>query len=173
MSLPPRSPPQIGIFTMPLWLKALYSGTSFDLSIDMVALLVNLLITVLVPSLLGKALRELVPAVRAFVTKHKTPLSLFSTANLAFIVWQVLSSAQSVRECPACTRRRRCPRTASGRKAGWRASGVQPAPRNPHIGLLHATAAVMDQPFVSIVYVLLLSAAQHIIYLAFNFAVTT
>lgn len=31
----------------------------------------------------------------------------------------------------------------------------------------------MEQPFVSIVYVLLLSAAQHIIYLAFNFTVTT
>lgn len=31
----------------------------------------------------------------------------------------------------------------------------------------------MDQPFVSIVYVLLLSAAQHILYLLFNFAVTT
>lgn len=44
-------------------------------------------------------LRDLSAPVRKFVTKYKTPLSLFSTANLAFIVWQVLSSAQETREC--------------------------------------------------------------------------
>lgn len=31
----------------------------------------------------------------------------------------------------------------------------------------------MEQPFVGIVYVILLSAGQHLVYLAFNFAVTT
>ena len=43
-------------------------------------------------------LRDLSAPVRKFVTKYKTPLSLFSTANLAFIVWQVLSSARDTRE---------------------------------------------------------------------------
>lgn len=43
-------------------------------------------------------LRDLSAPVRKFVTTYKTPLSLFSTANLAFIVWQVLSSAQATRE---------------------------------------------------------------------------
>lgn len=126
-----------------------FSPAAFDLSIDVVALLVNLLISVLVPSVIGKVgrgwaggrdggirrsvrgklgrasrwppllhatyvpvlpprlppwppaptqlLRDIIPAVRQFVTKYKTPLSLFSTANLAFIVWQVLSAAQSTR----------------------------------------------------------------------------
>lgn len=46
-----------------------------------------------------QAIRELVPGAAGFVARHKVPLSLFSTANLAFIVWQVLSSAQSVCEC--------------------------------------------------------------------------
>jgi hypothetical protein len=32
---------------------------------------------------------------------------------------------------------------------------------------------VLEQQFVSVLYVLLLSAAQHIVYLAFNLAVTT
>lgn len=118
----------IGIFTMPLWLKALFSGTDFDLSIDMVALLVNLLISVLVPSVIGKGLRDLCPPIRRFVTRHRVFLSLFSTFNLAFIVWQVLSGAQHI---------------------------------------------LVDQPFVGIVYVVLLSAAQHLIYLAGNFLVTT
>jgi hypothetical protein len=31
----------------------------------------------------------------------------------------------------------------------------------------------MDQPFVGLVYVFLLSAGQHLVYLAFNFTVTT
>lgn len=118
----------IGIFTMPPWLRALFAGTSFDLSIDMVALLVNLIISVLVPSVIGKLLRDLSAPVRKFVTTYKTPLSLFSTANLAFIVWQVLSSAQ---------------------------------------------ATLLEQPFVGVVYVILLSAGQHIIYLIFNFLVST
>lgn len=118
----------IGMFTMPLWLKALFAGTDFDLSIDMVALLVNLLITVMVPSLIGKALRHLCPPIRRFVTEYKVPLGLFSTANLAFIIWQVLSGAQSI---------------------------------------------LVEQPFVGVVYVILLSAAQHIIYLAGNFLIST
>lgn len=132
------------------------------------ALLVNLIISVLVPSVAGKVrgqhssarllappalgcspsavarhlhpppppqthaqlVRDLCAPVRRFVTKYKVPLSLFSTANLAFIVWQVLSSAQSTREagggrgqlgagsrrelsappaCAACCMRRPCP----------------------------------------------------------------
>ncbi|PSC76757.1 BASS family transporter: sodium ion bile [Micractinium conductrix] len=118
----------IGIFTMPLWLKALFSGTDFDLSIDMVALLVNLLLSVFVPSVIGKAVRDLCGPVRRFVTRYKVPLELFSTANLAFIVWQVLSGAQSI---------------------------------------------LIDQPFVGLVYVVLLSAGQHIVYMINNFLVST
>ena len=49
-----------------------------------------------------QALRDLCPPVRRFVTKYKTALSLFSTANLAFIVWQVLSSAQHESELFPC-----------------------------------------------------------------------
>lgn len=131
---------QIGIFTMPLWLKALYAGTSFDLSIDMVALLVNLLITVLVPSLVGKGLRELSPRVRAFVTRHKTALSLFSTANLAFIVWQVLSSAQAVREWPFLRRRRRLQAVVASNccQTGWPEWAVHPLRTLLIIGCLHS-----------------------------------
>jgi hypothetical protein len=58
-----------------------------------------------------EALRDLVPAVRGFVTRHRVGLSLFSTFNLALIVWQVLSGAQSIREwrrLPACPPARCC-----------------------------------------------------------------
>lgn len=50
------------------------------------------------PLPLPQLLRDVSAPVRKFVTKHKVPLGMFSTANLAFIVWQVLSTAQSTRE---------------------------------------------------------------------------
>ncbi|KAL4419051.1 hypothetical protein ABPG77_010330, partial [Micractinium sp. CCAP 211/92] len=50
----------LGIFTMPIWLKALFHGSSLN---------VHLVITILVPSVIGK-----------------TTLSLFSVFNLAMIV---------------------------------------------------------------------------------------
>ena len=46
-----------------------------------------------------KALRDFIPAVCRFVTRYRTPLALFSTFNLACIIWIVLSGAQSAREC--------------------------------------------------------------------------
>ena len=47
----------LGIFTMPLWLKALFSGAAsagFDLHVDIPNLLIKLLISVLVPMVVGK-----------------------------------------------------------------------------------------------------------------------
>jgi sodium/bile acid cotransporter 7 len=55
---------------------------------------VKLILTVLVPSVLGKLARDLSKPVQRFVTRYKTPLSLFSTLNLACIVWQTLSGAR-------------------------------------------------------------------------------
>ena len=122
-----------------------------------------------------QALRDLVPAVRAFVTNHRVGLSLFSTLNLALIVWQVLSGAQSIREW-----RWRSPLLPC------HAALSNTAMHCFRLELYHCTAAdpalctaascapaVMDQPFVGLVYVILLSAGQHLVYLAFNFAVTT
>ena len=85
----------IAVFTLPLWLKALLgSGGSYVLSFSLGQMFWQLIVTVFVPAVLGKALRELIPAVARFATKYKEPLSMFSVANLAFIVWQTLSAAQ-------------------------------------------------------------------------------
>jgi hypothetical protein len=54
------------------------------------------IIVILVPSVIGKAVRDLVPPVQRFVDKWKTPLSMFATFNLAFIVWQALSGSQNI-----------------------------------------------------------------------------
>ena len=55
----------------------------------------QLIVTLLVPSVLGKALRELWPAAKRFAQKYKEYLGMFAVTNLAFIVWQTLSGAQS------------------------------------------------------------------------------
>lgn len=83
-----------GIFIMPLWTKALLSSTELDLSIDIPDLLAKLVIAMLVPSLVGKGLRELFTPVKRFTANYKITLSLIATTNLAMIVWQTLSAAR-------------------------------------------------------------------------------
>ena len=53
----------------------------------------KLCFTVLLPSLLGLALRSAVASAAAWAKKHKTALSLFSTTNLVCLIWQSLSAA--------------------------------------------------------------------------------
>lgn len=87
----------LGIVTVPYELKLVLSSTpasSTVVSVDPQNLVVKLLLTVLVPSVLGKLARDFSRPVRDFVTKYKTQLSLFSTLNLAAIVWQTLSGAR-------------------------------------------------------------------------------
>lgn len=86
----------IAVFTSPLWIKALLGNNpEYNLSFQIPQVLWQLVVTVLVPAIIGKALRDLVPAARRFATKYKEELSMFSVANLAFIVWQTLSAAQN------------------------------------------------------------------------------
>ena len=82
----------VGIFTVPFILKGMLGGSS--VSLDAVTLLVKLLITILAPLSIGKAVREIVPKVPAFVTRHKTALSLLSNGSLIMIVWMTISDAQ-------------------------------------------------------------------------------
>jgi sodium/bile acid cotransporter 7 len=72
----------------------LSTGSVNTVSVEPGSLVVKLLLTVLVPSVLGKLARDLFKPVQRFVTRYKTQLSLFSTLNLACIVWQTLSGAR-------------------------------------------------------------------------------
>lgn len=68
------------------------------MSVDIPDLLARLSITILVPSVVGKLLRELPPFsrhVKRFTNKYKTAISMFSVVMLAMIVWQSLSGAQA------------------------------------------------------------------------------
>lgn len=87
----------VGVFLVPLWLRALLPANPAGLragGVNVAGLLARLAVTVLAPTVVGGALRAASTAVAAFATRRKTPLSLFSTTNLACIVWQSLSTAR-------------------------------------------------------------------------------
>lgn len=83
----------IGIFTVPYLLQGILSSTA-GINLDAVELLVKLLITILLPLIIGKALLEFVPAVQRFVKEHKTLMKLLNNGSLVSIVWQSISRAQ-------------------------------------------------------------------------------
>jgi solute carrier family 10 (sodium/bile acid cotransporter), member 7 len=67
-----------------------------SLNINFVDIFVKLLISFLVPTVVGKALRDLVPSVNAFQAQYKKALSLTSNTMLAMIIWQTLSSGRDI-----------------------------------------------------------------------------
>eukprot|EP00898_Chlorokybus_atmophyticus_P007212 jgi/Chlat1/7492/Chrsp61S07014 len=88
----------IGVILIPLWLKALLSGDAAGvakLNISFVDIFVKLLISFLVPTLLGKGLREFSPAALNFQRKYKQELSIISNTNLALLIWQTISSGRT------------------------------------------------------------------------------
>lgn len=52
------------------------------------------IVSVLVPLVVGKVIREAVPGAKAWVKRFKVRLSLTSSAMLIMVVWQTLSRAQ-------------------------------------------------------------------------------
>lgn len=92
----------LGTVTIPLWLKAtLPHGPEGgppaglrDGGVSISNLLVRLVVTVMVPTLIGAGSRALFPPVARTIDAHKPLVSLFSTTNLAFVVWQSLSVAR-------------------------------------------------------------------------------
>lgn len=86
----------VGVVTVPFWLEAMFSTRTNQNSkaqVNAVTLLQLLVVTVLCPLLLGKALRDFVPGAKQFITKQKTKLSVANNLLLTLIVWQTLSSA--------------------------------------------------------------------------------
>jgi sodium/bile acid cotransporter 7 len=85
----------LGVVTSPFMLDAVLksegSKTSSDVSFDAVSLLVKLIVTVMIPLFLGKALREVVPGMKTWVSRHKTLLKVINNGSLVLIVWQTIS----------------------------------------------------------------------------------
>ena len=69
------------------------SAGDLEVSIDPVPMIVKLLLSILLPLILGKIVRESSNVVRAFVTKRGTELKLFSSFCLIMVPWMKVSSA--------------------------------------------------------------------------------
>eukprot|EP00899_Mesostigma_viride_P028447 jgi/Mesvir1/8788/Mv02696-RA.2 len=83
-----------GVVTVPFMLGLVMSSS--DVSIDALDLLKKLILTILVPLAIGKALLQFVPPVEPFTQRHKTALSITSSSALIIIVWQTLSASAAV-----------------------------------------------------------------------------
>jgi sodium/bile acid cotransporter 7 len=83
----------IGIVTCPLMIKMVLAGKS-DAHIDAADLLFKLSVSILMPLLVGKALREAFTPTQAFAKKYKIPLYMTNNLQIIIIVWQKLSNAQ-------------------------------------------------------------------------------
>lgn len=78
----------LGIITTPLFVSLVLGPAG---KIDKVGLLVKLLVQILVPLVIGKAMREGIVQVKDFAKKYKLPLYLFNNFQIIMIVWQTLS----------------------------------------------------------------------------------
>ncbi|CAM9186999.1 unnamed protein product [Chrysoparadoxa australica] len=85
----------VGVVSVPYWLKVALSssGDASGVKIDAVGLIVKLVVSVLIPLIIGKAARELVDGMKPWVTSHKPWLSVTSNGSLVFIVYQTLCRA--------------------------------------------------------------------------------
>ncbi|GBF95507.1 BASS family transporter: sodium ion bile [Raphidocelis subcapitata] len=85
----------VGIVTSPLMVKAVL-GSLIDAKIDSVDLLIKLGVSILMPLLVGKALREAVAPIRRNIVRFKAPLYLINNLQITMIVWQKVSAARTV-----------------------------------------------------------------------------
>jgi len=90
----------MSIIMVPLWLTAVLASAS-DVTLDVVALLVRLVLTVLIPLLAGK-LAQLIPGVNTAASQHKNALKVASSLFLCLIPWtKVSTAAEPLRTTPA------------------------------------------------------------------------
>lgn len=84
----------LGILTTPFALSFIVSQGKENVKLDTVSLLVKLALSMLVPLLIGKTVRESVPPVKKIVTKYSQWFTFVSNFSLILIVWQTLSRSQ-------------------------------------------------------------------------------
>jgi sodium/bile acid cotransporter 7 len=85
----------LGIIISPLMVKAVL-GSQLDVHVDKIDLMIKLGVSILMPLLVGKALREAIKPVRDNIKYWKVPLYLINNLQITLIVWQKLSAAREV-----------------------------------------------------------------------------
>jgi sodium/bile acid cotransporter 7 len=83
----------LGVFILPFTIPLVISQAQ-SVSLNPTDLLIKLVMTILIPLIIGKILRESSAWIRKQVAKHKVALGLLNNGSLICIVWLTLSSAQ-------------------------------------------------------------------------------
>lgn len=84
----------LAVFLIPFTVQLAINNTE-NIDLDPVSLLIKLIVTILVPIIIGKTLSSVFSKIAVFVGKHKKALGMINNGALILIVWQTLSSAQS------------------------------------------------------------------------------
>lgn len=84
----------LGVVTTPFALSLLVSKGKKHIKLDTTLLLLKMALTLLVPLLIGKTVRESIPSVKKFASKQGKLLTIISNLSLILIVWQSMSRSQ-------------------------------------------------------------------------------
>eukprot|EP01023_Acetabularia_acetabulum_P024134 TRINITY_DN2338_c0_g1_i10.p1 TRINITY_DN2338_c0_g1~~TRINITY_DN2338_c0_g1_i10.p1 ORF type:complete len:356 (-),score=17.94 TRINITY_DN2338_c0_g1_i10:1405-2472(-) len=84
----------LGVISVPFILKFILEGVVQGLQIQALQLLKSLLLTILLPLVVGKVLRHCNKNIMQFGKNRKTQLSLINSGSLVMIVWQTISESQ-------------------------------------------------------------------------------
>lgn len=85
----------LAIVVAPAWLKLVLVDQVVG-DVNIAQLIGKLMLTVLLPTIVGVVARYCSQRVRALILRHGTSLTIFSHINLALIIWQTLSGAQPI-----------------------------------------------------------------------------
>jgi sodium/bile acid cotransporter 7 len=84
-------------FLLMFYVSEVSSGTNQSIHFDSVSLLINLSLNVLLPTILGILIRYFYTnSLIKFTKAYKVELSLFSTTNLAILIWMALSKSRDL-----------------------------------------------------------------------------
>nr|ADI46919.1 MTM0397 [Volvox carteri f. nagariensis] len=84
----------LGIFISPLVVKMVLSSAIKDIKVDALDLVVKLGVSIIIPLMVGKALRELWAPALKFAKRYKVSLYLVNQFQIVMIVWQTLSHSR-------------------------------------------------------------------------------
>jgi hypothetical protein len=167
------------------------AGLAGSLNFDYAPTFLKLVLSCLIPTVVGKLAREFIPPVRRLVATHGKFLSILANTNLAILIWQVGGQGRptpaAVAVCmrvawagAACS-----PGALGGRCASncwpatWRLARARaPSPNIPAAPtpsctqtISSAQGLIVSLPFGTMLLLIVATVLLHIVYLVFNTAV--
>ncbi|KNB44142.1 putative sodium metabolite cotransporter chloroplastic [Blastocystis sp. subtype 4] len=84
----------LGVFISPLSVSILFRSSGFKVQLDVTSLLIELLLTIALPMVIGYTLQATIPAVAKFVKKASNILKVLSSLFLCMVPWVKMSASR-------------------------------------------------------------------------------